>query len=333
MLCLPLVALGQEQSSLAHYRRAEVYLQQNNLQTAAKEFQAALNGDLEPAWTVVWSHIRLGQIFDATAQHGRAVDEYQQAEQTGDNTDGALDQANDYLQHGEHAIYLPPARPHLPLRDPIQRTEPEYTEEARLAELEGTVLITASIGGDGFAHDLNVLQPLGLGLDEKAVEAVQQWHFAPNLKPEGVNMPNTQIAVDFRLPEKRSRWHLIQVQFETPAGATRPVFSSALYPIGAGIGPEAMEEGRLLVAIGRLATARLTFNVDQRGMPADLQIANASEPVWGSEATALVGQWRFLPAMKNGVAMTVPCTLDLVWGARELDASRLALIKEVLDQR
>jgi hypothetical protein len=66
----------------------------------------ALNSDREPAWPQVWSHIRPGRIFDATGQHERALNEYRQAVRTGDNTHGALDEANDYLQHAEHAIYM-----------------------------------------------------------------------------------------------------------------------------------------------------------------------------------------------------------------------------------
>ncbi len=53
-------------SSLAHYRIAEVFFLQNNYQSAANEFREALNGDLEPKWTEVWSHINLGKIFDIT---------------------------------------------------------------------------------------------------------------------------------------------------------------------------------------------------------------------------------------------------------------------------
>ncbi len=63
--------------------------------------------------------------------------------------------------------------------EPIQKIDPEYTEEARVAELEGTVVLSGVIGEDGFAHDLEVLRPLGLGLDENAIEAVRQWHFSP----------------------------------------------------------------------------------------------------------------------------------------------------------
>jgi aminopeptidase N len=85
-------------SSLAHYRIADVFYLQRNYQSAANEFREALNGDQEPRWTEVWSHIRLGQIFDLTGSRDRAVNEYRQAIQTGDNTQGALDEARKYLE-------------------------------------------------------------------------------------------------------------------------------------------------------------------------------------------------------------------------------------------
>jgi tetratricopeptide (TPR) repeat protein len=85
-------------SSLAHYRIAEVFFLQGNYQSAANEFREALNGDQDPQWTEVWAHINLGKIFDITGQRERAVNEYQQAIRTKDNTQGALDEANKYLQ-------------------------------------------------------------------------------------------------------------------------------------------------------------------------------------------------------------------------------------------
>jgi Peptidase family M1 domain/TPR repeat len=85
-------------SSLAHYRIAEVFYLQRNYQSAANEYREALNGDAEPRWTEVWSHIMLGKIFDITGQRQRAVNEYRQAIQTGDNTQGALDEARRYLE-------------------------------------------------------------------------------------------------------------------------------------------------------------------------------------------------------------------------------------------
>jgi len=85
-------------SSLAHYRVAEVFMLQNNYQSAANEFREALNGDLEPKWTEVWAHINLGKIFDVTGQRDRAVNEYTLAVRTKDNSQGALEEASRYLK-------------------------------------------------------------------------------------------------------------------------------------------------------------------------------------------------------------------------------------------
>jgi tetratricopeptide (TPR) repeat protein len=85
-------------SSLAHYRIAEVFFLQHNYQSAANAYREALNGDGVPRWTEVWSHIQLGKIFDLTGQRERATNEYRQALQTNDNTQNALDEARKYLQ-------------------------------------------------------------------------------------------------------------------------------------------------------------------------------------------------------------------------------------------
>jgi len=215
---------------------------------------------------------------------------------------------------------------------PLQKTDPEYTDEARVAELEGTVVLRGRIGEDGLAHDLSVAEPLGLGLDEKAVESVTQWTFPPAINRSSTEGVTTQIPVDFRLSSKQSQWHLIRVQFDTPPGALRPAFVSAPYPIGATLGASAMEEGRLIVAMGRLATAKLIFYVDEHGVPVNFQIASASDPVWGSEATAVAGQWRFTPGRKNGIPISVACTAELVWGARDLDSSNLAQVYQTFDE-
>jgi tetratricopeptide (TPR) repeat protein len=85
-------------SSLAHYRVAEVFFTQHNFQASANAYRESLNGDGDPRWTEVWSHIQLGKIFDLTGQRERATNEYRQAIQTNDNTQGALDEARRYLQ-------------------------------------------------------------------------------------------------------------------------------------------------------------------------------------------------------------------------------------------
>ena len=85
-------------SSLAHYRVAEIFFTQRNYQASANSYRSALNGDGEPRWTEVWCHLQLGKIFDITGQRERAIGEYRQAVQTNDNTFGALDEGRKYLQ-------------------------------------------------------------------------------------------------------------------------------------------------------------------------------------------------------------------------------------------
>jgi Peptidase family M1 domain len=89
---------ANKNSSLAHYRVAEVFFLQRNYQAAANAYRECLNGDGDPRWTEVWSHIQLGKIFDITGQRERAVNEYRQALQTNDNTQGAEDEARRYIQ-------------------------------------------------------------------------------------------------------------------------------------------------------------------------------------------------------------------------------------------
>ena len=86
------------QSSLASYRIGEVLFTQRNYQASVNAYRDALRGDDEPRWTVVWSHIQIGKIFDLTGQRDRAVNEYRLAVQTNDNTQGAVNEARQDLQ-------------------------------------------------------------------------------------------------------------------------------------------------------------------------------------------------------------------------------------------
>jgi TonB family protein len=81
----------------------------------------------------------------------------------------------------------------------VSRVDPQYTEEARKQKIAGTVILSVVIQPDGLAHDINVVKSLTPDLDVKAVEAVQQWHFAPGtLKGEPVPVQAT-IEINFKL--------------------------------------------------------------------------------------------------------------------------------------
>ena len=81
----------------------------------------------------------------------------------------------------------------------IFRPEPEYSEEARKAKWQGEVGLRVIIDANGNPTDIKVIRSLGLGLDEKAIEAVAKWRFKPALK-DGKPVPvSANIVVNFRL--------------------------------------------------------------------------------------------------------------------------------------
>ncbi|HTB11194.1 MAG TPA: TonB family protein [Bryobacteraceae bacterium] len=75
--------------------------------------------------------------------------------------------------------------------------EPEYSEEAQTHKLGGTVQLNIVVDAAGIPTQIAVLRPVGMGLDEKAVEAVSQWRFAPAMK-NGTPVPvSIQVEVSF----------------------------------------------------------------------------------------------------------------------------------------
>lgn len=83
----------------------------------------------------------------------------------------------------------------------VEKTEPSYTEEAREAKLEGSVVLSVVIGADGKTRDIKVVRGLGLGLDEKAIEALGKWKFEPaRLKKDNTPVAVTaNVEINFRL--------------------------------------------------------------------------------------------------------------------------------------
>jgi TonB family protein len=83
--------------------------------------------------------------------------------------------------------------------NPVYKPEPEFSEEARKAKYQGAVTVVCVVGPDGRVRDVQIARPLGMGLDEKAIEAVKQWRFEP-AKKDGVPVAvRIQIDVDFHL--------------------------------------------------------------------------------------------------------------------------------------
>ena len=77
--------------------------------------------------------------------------------------------------------------------------DPEYSEEARKAKFQGTCVLWVVVGADGRPRDIKVARTLGLGLDEKAIEAVKTWRFEPGKKDDKPVATMINVEVTFRL--------------------------------------------------------------------------------------------------------------------------------------
>jgi TonB family protein len=81
----------------------------------------------------------------------------------------------------------------------LYKVEPEYSEEARKARYQGTVVIYVEVDPRGRVANYRIMRSLGLGLDEKAIEAIQKWKFRPGYKDGKPVTVSAIIEVNFRL--------------------------------------------------------------------------------------------------------------------------------------
>ena len=82
---------------------------------------------------------------------------------------------------------------------PVYDPDPEYSDEARTAKYQGNVVLQAIIGADGRPRNLQVTRSLGMGLDQKALDAVAKWRFSPAMKDGHAVAVVVDIEVAFRL--------------------------------------------------------------------------------------------------------------------------------------
>jgi len=87
---------------------------------------------------------------------------------------------------------------------PLRRVEPQYTEEARKAKLQGSVIVEVEVKPDGTVapHDITIVQSLGMGLDEKAIQAISQPDYFQTCIPGGETRGgrvSRAVQVEFRL--------------------------------------------------------------------------------------------------------------------------------------
>ena len=80
----------------------------------------------------------------------------------------------------------------------LRRIDGVYTEEAKAAGAAGAVVLELTIDKSGFVRDATVVQPMGHGLSESALDAVKQWQFAPSMQGKVPVEVEYEVRVEFK---------------------------------------------------------------------------------------------------------------------------------------
>jgi protein TonB len=94
-----------------------------------------------------------------------------------------------------------PYRPGSGISPPglLREVRPDYTEEARRRGIEGDVVLEIVVRSDGTVGNVKVMQGLGGGLDQRAIDAVRQWRFSPARRFGTPVDVMVEVAVEFKL--------------------------------------------------------------------------------------------------------------------------------------
>jgi periplasmic protein TonB len=111
---------------------------------------------------------------------------------------GIGDYAGPHVGSGPPGIY-PAGRHGVTAPEVIYNPEPSFSDEARKAKEQGIVQLMLVVGTDGRPYDIRVAQSLGMGLDEKAIEAVSHWRFRPATLNGQPVASRIAVQVDFHL--------------------------------------------------------------------------------------------------------------------------------------
>jgi TonB family protein len=213
----------------------------------------------------------------------------------------------------------PPREPLLPAQAPpappaakpkstqavlLRMVEAEYTPEARAAGLQGSVILYLNVNPAGVVDQAEVIQRLGMGLDEKAVAAAKQWRFVPATK-DGFRVSEARSAeIIFRLSPTAS-WEIRRMGFvetqQVPEHLKRLSMPELEQYVSPGPGACASSGGVAIV----------DFRVTKKGIPDHLRIVEEHGTGVGTAAVNAIRSWRFQSALMEEVPIAVSGTAEM----------------------
>ena len=186
----------------------------------------------------------------------------------------------------------------------------EFSDEARRAKYQGACLISLIVDAEGSPQNLRVVRPLGMGLDEKALEAIRQYKFKPAMKDGTIPVPvMITIEVDFRLYSGLKLRHTSPIpsnapRFETAPGNARPLtLLNYVEPKYSHYGRKNRISGECVIGL----------TIDADGVPQNVHVVTSLEPSLDQNAVEAVKKWRYTPPMTNGKAVPVEGTVKVIF--------------------
>jgi TonB family protein len=187
-------------------------------------------------------------------------------------------------------------------------TDPFYTRIAREKKVEGTVTIEGAFDVNGCMKVVRTIKTIGLGLDEKALEAVRSWRFSPAKRNgEEPVEAHALIDVDFRLAAApRAEYDDIQTDIDAP-GISAPMVIKRVVP-------QYTDEAKQERVVGTV----ILQTVIQTNGTAD--IVKVVKPMpFGLTESALeaLQEWRFMPAVRNGKEIPVAVNIEIAFNIEQ----------------
>jgi TonB family protein len=182
----------------------------------------------------------------------------------------------------------------------VSKTEPEYTDEARDARVESTVMARLVVSEDGSPTNIRVIRGAGFGLDENAIEAIKTWHFRPGTKAGQPVAITAMVQVNFRLFNKGHEDQTARLNFTVPQGTSRPELKSGEIPTN----PSTPGDQSL----------RIRLQVSSDGKAQNFTVLESTDEKWEKAVLHKLNSWRFHPSMLQGSAVEAEGVFELTHG-------------------
>jgi TonB family protein len=178
-----------------------------------------------------------------------------------------------------------------------KRIDPAYTDEARQAKLQGIADLYVEITPEGRPQNAQIIEGLGLGLDDQAVTAVQQWQFRAGAR---TGVVARSIAVRFRLPQQQGpSWYVLRTHYSAirERGKQATTMSNPILISYTSPDANACEAGGDGVV-------EVQADVSDKGVPLRPSARESTNTTLEQAALAAVASWRFRPGTIEGKGRT-----------------------------